>query len=63
MVANPHIQPWGRSPALIDAGFAIVSVIYLVTLVVHARRRQRAGADAVRAHLVSEPTYATQRSG
>jgi len=28
MVANPHIQPWGRSPALIDAGFAIMSVIY-----------------------------------
>jgi hypothetical protein len=61
MVANPHIQPWGRSPALIDAGFAIMSVIYLVTLVVHARRRQRAGA--IRAHLVSEPTRAIQRSG
>jgi hypothetical protein len=44
MVANPHIQPWGRSPALIDAGFAIMSVIYLVTLVVHARRRNSAPA-------------------
>jgi len=38
-----------------------MSVIYLVTLVVHARRRQRAGA--IRAHLVSEPTRAIQRSG
>ena len=39
MVANPHIQPWGRSPALINAGFAVVCVIYLVTVVVHGRRR------------------------
>ena len=39
MVANPHIQPWGRSPALINTGFAVVCVIYLVTVVVHGRRR------------------------
>ena len=39
MVANPHVQPWGRSPALIDAGFAVVCVIYLVTVVVDGRRR------------------------
>ena len=42
MVANPHIQPWGRSPALIDAGFAVVCVIYLVTVVVDGRRRDSA---------------------
>ena len=44
MVANPHIQPWGRSPALINAGFAVVCVIYLVTVVVHGRRRDSAVA-------------------
>jgi hypothetical protein len=42
MVANPHIQPWGRSPALIVAGFAIMCVIYLVTVVVDGRRRHSA---------------------
>jgi uncharacterized membrane protein len=42
MVANPHVQPWGRTPALIDAGFAVVCVIYLVTVVVHGRRRDSA---------------------
>ena len=44
MVANPHIQPWGRSPALINVGFAVVCVIYLVTVVVHGRRRDSAMA-------------------
>ena len=42
MVANPHIQPWGRSPALIVAGFAVLCVIYLVTVVVDGRRRDSA---------------------
>ena len=42
MVANPHIQPWGRSPALIVAGFAVLCVIYLVVLVVDGRRRDSA---------------------
>jgi Glycosyltransferase family 87 len=41
MVANPHVQPWGRSPALIAAGFAVVCVIYLVT-VMEGRRRDSA---------------------
>ncbi len=44
MVANPHIQPWGRSPALIAAGFALMCVIYLVTVVVEGRRRDDAQA-------------------
>jgi glycosyl transferase family 87 len=44
MVANPHIQPWGRSPALINAGFAVVCVIYLATVVVDGRRRHSASA-------------------
>ena len=44
MVANPYVQPWGRSPALITAGFAVLCVIYLVTLVVHGRRRDSAPA-------------------
>ena len=38
MVTNPYIQPWGRSPALIDAGFAIMCLIYFVTIVLHGRR-------------------------
>ena len=42
MVANPHVQPWGRSPALIVAGFAVLCVIYLVTVVVDGRRRDSA---------------------
>ncbi len=42
MVANPHVQPWGRSPALITAGFAVLCVIYLFALVVDGRRRDRA---------------------
>ena len=42
MVANPHIQPWGRSPALIDAGFAVLCVIHLVAVVVDGRRRDSA---------------------
>ena len=42
MVANPHVQPWGRSPALIAAGFAVLCVIYLVTVVVDGRRRDSA---------------------
>jgi uncharacterized membrane protein len=44
MMANPHIQPWGRSPALIAAGFAIMCVIYLVTVVADGRRRDNAMA-------------------
>jgi uncharacterized membrane protein len=39
MVANPHIQPWGRSPALVTAGFAIICVIYLLTVLVDGWRR------------------------
>ena len=39
MVANPHVQPWERSPALINAGFAVLCVIYLATVVVDGRRR------------------------
>jgi uncharacterized membrane protein len=38
MVANPHVQPWGRSPALIVAGLALACVIYLVAVVADARR-------------------------
>ena len=44
MVANPHIQPWGRSPALIAAGFALMCVIYLVTVVVEGRLRSAPGS-------------------
>jgi len=39
MVANPHVHPWGRSPAVITAGFAVLCVIYLVAVVVDGRRR------------------------
>ncbi len=49
MVANPHVQPWGRSPALITAGFAVLCVIYLFALVVDGRRRDRALAPPVTA--------------
>ena len=42
MVANPHVQPWGRSPALIVAGFAVLCVVYVVTVVVDGRRRDSA---------------------
>ncbi len=49
MVANPHIQPWGRSPALIAAGFAVLCVIYLFALVVHGRRRDSALAPPLTA--------------
>ena len=58
MVANPHIQPWGRSPALINAGFAVVCVIYLVTVVVDGRRRDDAQAPnetAPRAEVTGPP--------
>ncbi len=44
MVANPHVHPWGRSPALITAGFAALCVIYLVALVVDGRRGDSAPA-------------------
>jgi hypothetical protein len=49
MVANPYVQPWGRSPALIAAGFAVLCVIYLVTVVVDGRRRDRALAPPLTA--------------
>ena len=42
MVANPHVQPWGRSPALIVAGFAVLCVVYVFTVVVDGRRRDSA---------------------
>jgi hypothetical protein len=52
MVANPHVHPWGRSPALIAAGFAVVCVIYLVTVMEWRRRdsalaRQPNGAKSI----------------
>jgi hypothetical protein len=48
MVANPHVQPWGRSPALIDAGLAIACAIYLVAVVVCAKRADDCGESSVR---------------
>jgi hypothetical protein len=60
MVANPHIQPWGRSPALINAVFAMVCVIYLVIVVVHGRRRDSAKL-AARSHSSVESDGPTAR--
>ena len=42
MVANPHIQPWGRTPALIDAGLAVACVIYIALVILDARRTESA---------------------
>ena len=41
MVANPHIQPWGRTPALINAGLAVAGVIYIALVILDARRSDR----------------------
>jgi uncharacterized membrane protein len=41
MVANPHIQPWGRTPALINAGLAVAGVLYIALVILDARRRDR----------------------
>lgn len=38
MMANPDIQPWGRSPSLLAAGFAIMCMLYLTAVVVYVRR-------------------------
>jgi Glycosyltransferase family 87 len=68
MVANPHIQPWGRSPALIAAGFALMCVIYLVALVVEGRRRDDAqthqpnGSKSRSNGAATVPSEASQRA-
>ena len=61
MVANPHIQPWGRSPALINAGFAVVCVIYLVTVRGARARRRDSAKLAARSHSSAEMDGPTAR--
>jgi hypothetical protein len=38
ILVNPHVQPWGTSPALIDAGLAVACAVYLAAVVMNARR-------------------------
>ena len=60
MVANPHIQPWGRSPALIVGALAVACASYLVVLAVSVKRADDCPESGVRTARTDRPRQSSR---